>query len=50
MRNGHFLRLLLFAGRLETAPLSFHELGLAVLQTEFAVGKQTLGADDLAVL
>ena len=44
------LLLLLLAGRLQPAPLRFHEGGLAVLAAEFAVGEETFGADDLAVL
>ena len=40
----------LLAGRLQAAPLRFHERGLAVLAAELAVGIEALGADDLAVL
>ena len=44
------LRFLLFARRLEPAPLRRHERRLAVLRAELAVGEETLRSDELAVL
>jgi Glyceraldehyde 3-phosphate dehydrogenase, C-terminal domain len=38
--------LLLFAGRLQTAPLGFHEGHFAVLAAKFAIGIEPLGVND----